>query len=190
MKKILTKFWFFALSAFLFCAFAPKAADSNIFVTRTGHIWFFSQAPLENIEAHNRQASSSLNITTGEMAFQVLIKGFEFEKALMQEHFNENYLESTKFPKATFKGKISDLKKVRFNKVGTYNIDVEGELTIHGVTKQITAPATIVVSKDGIQATSIFKVALKDYNVAIPSLVKDKIAEVVDVNVNMLYKAK
>ncbi|MGZ5282947.1 MAG: YceI family protein [Bacteroidia bacterium] len=187
MKKIFAPFWFAIFCIFIMSAFAP--AD-NIYVTRTGHISFFSKAPLENIEAHNRQASSSLNITTGEMAFQVLIKGFEFQKVLMQEHFNENYLESDKFPKSTFKGKISDMNSVNFRRAGTYNVEAEGELTIHGVTKTIKAPGTIIVTADGINVKSTFQVAVKDYNVVIPSLVKDKIAEVVDVNVDMQYKIK
>jgi polyisoprenoid-binding protein YceI len=187
MKKLFPLFWFCAMCIFTLVAFTPESA---IYVTRTGHISFFSKAPLEDIEAHNRQASSSINTANGEMAFQVLIKGFEFEKALMQEHFNENYLESDKFPKATFKGKITDMKAVKFRKTGTYNVDVEGDLTIHGITKKITAPGTIVVDADGIHAKSTFKVAIKDYNIVIPSLVKDKIAELVDVNVDMVYKAR
>lgn len=187
MKKNFILIWFGMFCIFMLGAFTP--ADS-IYVSRTGHIWFYSKAPLENIEAHNRQASSSLNTATGEMAFQVLIKGFEFEKALMQEHFNENYLESDKFPKSTFKGKITDMKTVNFRRAGTYNVEVEGELTIHGVTKPVKAPGTITVNAEGIQAKSTFKVAIKEYNVVIPSLVKDKIAEVIDVNVDVLYKAK
>ncbi len=187
MRKILPVLWFCLCTIFFLTAFSPAG---NIYVTRTGHIWFFSKAPLENIEAHNRQASSSLNIETGEMAFQVLIKGFEFQKALMQEHFNENYMESSKFPKATFKGKIKNPAAVKFRKAGTYNVEVEGELTIHGVTNFVSAPGTITVNKDGINAASGFKVALKDYNITIPSLVKDKIAEIIDITVEMNYKPK
>src|SRR5688500_15365572 len=117
-------------------AFAPAG---QVLTTRTGHISFYSSAKLEDIEAHNYQVSSSLNTETGDMAYVVMIKSFQFKKALMQEHFNENYMESDKYPKSTFKGKITDLSKVNFNKDGTYNVKVQGDLFIHGVTKNVTA---------------------------------------------------
>src|SRR5690349_11240226 len=116
------------ITLFTASAFMPV---SEKLTSRTGHIWFFSSAPLENIEAHNYQASSALNTKTGDMAYSVLIKGFEFQKALMQTHFNENYMESEKYPNSTFKGKILDISKVNFNKKGTYPVNVEGDLTIH-----------------------------------------------------------
>src|SRR5437762_2423903 len=104
----------------LFTAFTPAPL-----ITHTGHIWFFSSTPLENIEAHSYQAGASLNPATGDLAFSVAVKGFQFKKALMQDHFNENYLESDKFPKATFKGKITDPGKVNFDKTGEYKVIVK-----------------------------------------------------------------
>jgi hypothetical protein len=166
-------------------AFAPAG---SVLTTRTGHISFYSSAKLEDIEAQNYQVSSSLNTSTGDMAYVVLIKSFQFKKALMQEHFNENYMESDKYPKSTFKGKITDLSKVNFDKDGTYNVKVQGDLFIHGVTKNITSDGTITVNGGEIAAKAKFPVRVKDYNITIPSVVSEKIAEVVDVTVDVTYK--
>src|SRR5689334_13278421 len=94
------------LMAALAIAFASFKAEKKVFITRSGHVWFYASTPLENIEAHNHQVSSALNTANDSIAFSALNKGFEFERALMQEHFNENYMESDKYPKSTFKGKI------------------------------------------------------------------------------------
>ena len=108
----------------------------------------------------------------------------------MEVHFNESYMESTKYPKSTFKGKINDLSKVNFTVDGSYPVVVSGELTIHGVTKKVSAPGTISVSAGVINATSKFPVKLADYKISIPGVVKDNIAEVVDVNVSCVYDKK
>src|SRR5690606_29851446 len=103
------------------------------YLTRSGKVTFFSSTPLEAIEAFNNEAASVMDAKTGDIVFQVPIRSFKFENALMQEHFNENYLESSKYPKAEFKGKITDINKVNFSKDGTYNVTSKGNLTIHGV---------------------------------------------------------
>src|SRR4030095_1374411 len=108
------------------------ASAQNRLLTRNGSISFYSKAPLENIEANAQTAVSVLDKKTGQLEFSVLIKSFAFEKALMQEHFNENYLESDKFPKSVFKGRIEDVSKVNFGEDGKYNVVVTGDLTIHG----------------------------------------------------------
>jgi polyisoprenoid-binding protein YceI len=158
------------------------------YFTRTGHVSFFSETPIEKIEAHNYQVTSVLNSATGEMEFSILIKSFEFKKALMQEHFNENYMESDKYPKATFKGKIKDFDKINLSKNGVYNIEVDGDMTIHNVTKKETAKGTIEVKNGQIIAKSIFSITLKDYNINIPSMAKGKIAETVEVKADMNYQ--
>jgi len=158
--------------------------------TKNGSISFFSKSPVENIDANNNQVMSVLNSQTGEIQFSVIVKAFHFEKALMEEHFNENYMESTKFPKATFKGVITDLAKVNFTKDGSYPVITSGDFTLHGVTKKITTPGIITI-KNGIpSASSKFSVKLKDYEVVVPKLVKDNIAENIEITVACTYDQK
>src|SRR5215213_2734853 len=139
--------------------------SAQTYITRSGRITFFSKAPVENIEANNNQVTSILDTKKGEFAFIALIKSFKFKKALMEEHFNENYMESNTFPKANFKGTITDLGKVNFSSNGTYQVTVKGDLTIHGVTKNVEVPGTITVSQGNISAGSKFSVNVKDYNI-------------------------
>jgi hypothetical protein len=114
------------------------ALNAQKFMTKNGFIGFYSHTPMEDIKAENNQVVGALDITTGEMVFQALIKSFHFDRALMEEHFNENYMESDKIPKSMFKGKITNLSSVDFTKNGTYEVTVEGDLTIHDVTNKIT----------------------------------------------------
>lgn len=155
--------------------------------TRTGHIWFFSSTPLENIEAHNNQAAANLNTQTGDMAFIVLMNGFQFEKAEMQKHFQEKYAESEKYPKSTFSGKISNIGSVNFRKNGTYPVQVSGTMDLHGVKKPVSANGSIIVLDGKIRATSKFQLATADYNISIPAAVRDNIAKTLDVNVDVTY---
>lgn len=163
-------------------------AKAQVNFTRNGKITFFSKAPVENIEAINNEVSGFLDTKKGEFAFVVLIKSFKFQKALMEEHFNENYMESNTFPKASFKGNITDISKVNFDKDGTYPVNVKGDLTIHGVTKNVLAPGTITISQGKIGASSKFKIAVKDYNIKIPSTVINNIAENVEITVDCKYE--
>ncbi len=158
------------------------------YIARNGYIGFFSATPMENIEAHNYQASSVLDMESGEMVYSVLIKGFEFEKALMQEHFNEKYLESDKYPKSTFKGKILNIDEQNLSKDGIYDVEVEGDLSIKDVTKRIKVMGTLERKGERIVAKTKFPVRVADYNIHIPAMVKDNIAEVVDVEVKVEYK--
>lgn len=146
-------------------AMLGATAQTNTYFTRTGHISFFSKMPMENIEAHNRQVSCMLDVATGDVAYKVLVKSFEFEKALMQEHFNENYMHSEKFPKASFDGKITNIKSINFAKDGVYDAEVEGTLEIHGVKKTIHEKGKVEVRGGKISTKSVFTVALKDYNI-------------------------
>lgn len=149
------------------------------FFTRDGKLKFDATAPAspDKIEALSNSATCVLDAATGEMAWQVLIKGFKFEKALMQEHFNENYLESDKFPKATFKGKITNLSEVNLTKDGTYNAVVTGKMNIHGVEKDITANGAITVGGGNIRMNAGFSLLLSDYAISIPSVVSGNIAK-------------
>ena len=115
------------------------------YMTKNGNIKFYSETPIETIEATNNQVNSALDSQTGDLVFKVLIKSFNFEKALMQEHFNENYMESDKFPNSTFQGKVTNLSSIDFSKEGTYEAMIEGDLTIHGMTKKISEKGTFTV---------------------------------------------
>jgi hypothetical protein len=161
--------------------------NAQKYMTRNGYISFISQNPVETIKAENNQVVGALDVKTGEMVFQALIKSFHFDRALMEEHFNENYMESDKIPKSIFKGKISNLSSVDFTKKGTYDVTVEGDLTIHDVTKSIVAKGTVEVTVDGINASSKLTIVPEDFNITIPSLVRNKINKSFDVAVVMKY---
>ncbi len=158
--------------------------------TRTGYVKFYSEAPIENIEAVNEQVSSVIEISDGSFAFLVPIKGFVFEKALMQEHFNENYMESGKYPKGSFKGKIKDIGSINFEKDGEYQATFTGTMSIHGVEKEITEKATIVIKNGKASLSSKFNLRPEDYGVEIPAGKRDNISEVVEVTVKMDYEKK
>ncbi|MBX2980189.1 MAG: YceI family protein [Flavobacteriales bacterium] len=173
----------------LAAAIVPLALSAQErFGTRNGHIAFFSETPMENIEANNRKVSSVLDPNTGALQFAVLIKAFEFEKALMQEHFNENYMESNTFPKAEFKGTVVGLSAEQAKKAGTYPVTVQGDLTIHGVTKAVEHKGTITVNADGtLKAVSDFIVKPEDHGIKIPGVVRKNIAEEITVKVRIDY---
>ncbi len=167
--------------------FAQTSYGQKYF-TRSGKISFSSDAALEQIEAVNQKATSVLDSQTGKMEFAILIKAFQFEKALMQEHFNENYMESDKYPKAIFKGAITDLSKVDFGNDGKYQVDVKGDLCIHGITNSVVTAGIITVSKGNISAAADFEVAVADYKIEIPNIVKDNIAKIVEIQVAIDYE--
>jgi polyisoprenoid-binding protein YceI len=162
----------------------------DIYFTRTGKIEFHAGTSVEDVDGVNNEAASMLNIKTGELVFTVLVKSFHFKRALMEEHFNENYMESTLYPKASYKGKITNLPSVNFSVNGQYNVQTEGELTMHNVTRKVTAPARIIVQNGKITGQSTFKVLLSDYKIAIPGIVQDKIAKEAEIIVNCIYEPK
>lgn len=154
-------------------AFAQK------YMTRTARISFNATSPKspDKVEAVNNEVASILDAKTGDFVFQVPVKSFKFERDLMQQHFNENYMESDKYPKATFKGKISNMADVNLAKDGAYKTTVTGELTIHGVTRTVSVPGTITVKGGSATASARFSVHLADYKIEIPSVVSDKVAK-------------
>ena len=151
------------------------------YYSKAGRIQFISEAPLEKIEATNNSALIVLDGTTGRMDLSVLIKGFQFVKALMQEHFNENYMESHLYPKGLFSGTILNMKEINFSKDGFYTVRVQGNLTLHGVTKAMTTSGQINVKAGKIYATSTFDITIADFNIDIPKVVKDNVSKTVKV---------
>lgn len=159
---------------------------TQAYVTKNGMIRFYSEAPVEKIEAVNRQVNTALLVPTGDFVFKVLIKSFNFEKALMQEHFNENYLESDKYPEATFLGKITNIKDINFTKEGTYPSTVEGKLTIHGQTQLVKQNGTIEIKNGAVTARTKFNILLSDYHISVPNTLVNNISKSIEVTVEVM----
>lgn len=154
------------------------------YYSKTGKITFTSKAPLEVIEATNTNANIVLDVSDGTVEGAVLIQGFQFKKALMQQHFNENYLESHKYPKATFKGNLANYKSINLEKDGTYKADVKGSLTMHGVTRPFATTGTVTVAGGKINVVSTFDLTVADYQIEIPKVVQDNISKTVNVRLS------
>lgn len=184
MKKT---FLVWALTLISFCTYSQ-----NRFFTKNGNVHFDCTTPSspESIVGTNDKVSSIIDVSTGALEFAILMKAFSFEKALMQEHFNENYVESDKFPKAIFKGTISNMNIVNLSKDGSYPVKVTGIMTLHGVSKEISSGGTISI-KGGliVAAKSEFKLVLADYGITVPSLVKDKVASEAKITVDLVYQS-
>lgn len=160
----------------------------NILISNNAAVSFFSSTILEDIEGKSSLGSSAINANTGDIIFKVSNTSFRFKKKLMQEHFNENYMESDKYPVSEFKGKLE--KPIDVSKNGSYSVNVSGKLTVHGVTKDYRSVAEIVVNNGVATAKSVFKVKVADHNIKIPSLVFKNIAEIVEVRIQALYQPK
>ena len=156
------------------------------FISKNAFISFYSRTPMEDILGESNEAVSILNAETGEIGFQAIMTTFHFKRALMEEHFNENYMESNKFPKSKFNGKIEGFNKDMLKGPVT-NIKITGQLNVHGVEKTITVPGTLGLEDGKLVGTSKFKVTPEDYGIAIPSLVRDKIGKEMDVTVKANY---
>lgn len=184
MKTVNCKFRKTAFIFLLMLMAAGKLFAQDKYFTRNGKISFYSKTDIENIEAHNRAATAVLDTKTGVVQFSVLMKGFEFPKALMQEHFNENYVESDKFPKSDFKGTITNNSAINYKKDGNYPATVKGVLTIHGQSKEIETAGTVSIKDGKIALSSGFTVRAEDYKIKIPALVRDNISKTISVQVN------
>jgi polyisoprenoid-binding protein YceI len=160
-------------------------ASAQKFVSEQSAITFFSSAALEDITAKNEKSTSIINLATAEIAFSVPIKSFQFEKQLMQQHFNERYMESDKYPKATFAGKIEGLQS---NSSSPQQVKAIGKLTIHGVTRDVAIPGTIEVTSSNVIIKTKFIVKLADHKIEIPKLLWQNIAEQVEVTIEFVYK--
>ncbi len=159
---------------------AATWAEAQQFMTRSAHVDFFSSTPAEDISAVTEQASAVMDLATQSIAFQVPIISFHFEKALMEEHFNENYLESEKYPSATFQGKLSGLDPNAA--VGASQpVTATGTFTVHGVSVEREVAGTAVRTGSGWKLEAQFEVPTEDHAIPIPKLVRSKIAESISV---------
>jgi polyisoprenoid-binding protein YceI len=179
-----TRFFFLLM---LLASVTTATNAQNKYFTRTGTVIFDAEGKLDDIEeikAKNTTATCVLDAATGQIEWAVTMNKFSFANSLMQKHFNENYVESEKYPKASFKGKINDIGKVNFEKDGTYPVGVKGTMTLHGVTKEVDVKGTVTVEKGKILVNSGFDIPLKDYKIDIPTVVFVKIAESAKVSVS------
>lgn len=171
------------ITGFIFlCSFMVQAQGK--FYTKSGKITFFSSTSMEDIEAINKSVVTLLDTKTGDIQFAALMKGFEFKKALMQEHFNKDYAESNKFPKAEFKGQVTNNSEINYSANGTYTAKVKGKLTVHGETKDIETTGTITVKDGKLTVNSVFNVLVADYKITIPKLYRDNISKSIKVTVD------
>lgn len=173
-----------SIIAFVLIGLSLQVSAQGKYFTRNGTISFFSSTPVEDIKAENFGVTAILDSKSGQVEFSLLMKSFNFKKALMQEHFNENYVESDLYPKSTFTGKVLNLEEIDFTTPGTYPAKVKGQLTIHGETKEVTADGEIIVSENGMTLKSDFPVQPSDYKIEIPKVVENKIAREIVVSVN------
>lgn len=157
------------------------------YISKNAYISFYSSTSMEDILGESNEVVTILNAENGEVAFQALMTTFHFKRALMEEHFNENYMESTKFPKAKFNGKIDGFNKDMLRNPSS-EVKVTGTLSIHGVDKTITIPVKLGQENGKLTGTAKFKVTPEDYGIAIPSLVRDKIAKQMEVTVKAEYQ--
>ncbi len=159
-------------------------SNAQKFITEKSEISFFSEALLENIEAVNTKSVSIIDSENGEIVISIPMKEFQFKKSLMQEHFNEKYIESHKYPKSTFNGKILDFNM----KEGKRSATAEGDMKIHGVTKKVKLDGELEIKDGKFFITLSFQIKIEDYKIKIPKLLFQNIAEIVDVKVDLEYK--
>jgi len=177
------KYFLFLLSVFLCQSLLAQLK----FKTTEGIITFFSSTPIENIEAKNQKVASILR-DDNKVVFVVPMTQFRFPNALMQAHFNENYVDSEKFPHAFFNGKLVGMKKENYQQNGSYAVEIVGELSIKGNTKEISETGKLIVKNNTIQALSNFDIQLKDYQIKIPKIMFQKIAQSIQIKVNIHYE--
>lgn len=180
----MTKF----ISLFLFIFITSISAKAQLYTGKkdASSIAFFSKAPLEDISATNKNITVVLNTLTNDIQFSVPMISFKFRKPLMEKHFNENYVESDKYPTSIFKGKINE--QIDYSKDGEHKVSAKGTLNLHGVTKEIEATGTLTIKGNEVNIISVFKIKVADYNIKVPSLYVQNIAEVVDVTVNVILE--
>jgi hypothetical protein len=165
--------------------FSAKA--QTVYVLKSSNIYFFAGTPIEDIEADNIKSVSFFDSKTGDIRWSIPINSFKFKNALMEEHFNENYLESEKYPKAEYVGKIMNPETYDFSKPNTFVVKVQGELTMHGIKKSKTIEVTIKNESRAFTANTKFDILLADYNIQRPQILWEKLSETVSVTSTLNY---
>ena len=167
------------LKLLIFSLLISSKTFGQLYATQSGETNFFSETPVENISATNKSVGAILNTATNDLAVSMRMTAFEFPNKLMQEHFNENYMESEKFPMGIFKGKI--VEAIDYTKNGTYEVTAKGQLTLHGVTQARDLKGKLTVDNQKINLVCNFDVKLTDHKIEVPKLVFAKIAEVISI---------
>lgn len=166
--------------------FARNSSFAQIYMSAKTEIGFFSATPMEDIKADNKNSTSILNTSTNDIVFKVPNSGFKFENSLMEEHFNENYMETTKYPFSEFKGKINET--IDYKKDGSYDVSVTGKIKIHGVELDKTYKGKLTVKDNEIIVDCKFDVSLKEHNIEVPKLVVKNISENIATTIHAEYK--
>jgi hypothetical protein len=177
------------LALLLGLSLAFKAGAQSRFLTREGLTTFSASSPLEDINARSQKTAAVFDLQTQQLAFTIPVTSFQFKRTLMQEHFNENYMESERYPKATFKGKLAALDLAALRSGGPQKVTTEGDLTIHGVTRRVQVPGTLELRNGRLLVRADFEVAPADYKIEIPLLVRNHIAKVVAVRMELSCEA-
>lgn len=175
------------IKIFLVSLFFAVNTNAQNYICRDGETSFFSETPLENIAALNKSVTSVLNITTNEIAVKMVMTEFKFKNHLMEEHFNENYMESTKFPNGIFKGKVNET--IDWKKDGTFDVTAKGTLIMHGVSKERLLKGKVTIKGEEITLLCDFNIPLADHKIEVPSLVVAKIAETIAVKNKFVFTA-
>ena len=173
----------------IFLVLTIPLSGKDIYFTRSGSVSFFSSTPIEDIRAINEQTTCVLDLKTGDVSFRIPIRGFIFKNGLMQEHFNENYLESDTYPNASFTGSIEAWKDITLSET-LQPVSLKGTMTIHGVSKEIAESGNILMKEDRVIGAATFKINVADYKIEIPKILRENIAKVVDVSVDISLKKK
>ncbi len=169
----------------LFCLCLPTSTLAQKFISESSTVMFFSKATVEDISARNEKSLCLLEVATGNIAFSIPIREFQFDKSLMQEHFNEKYMETEKFPKSTFQGKlIGYSQEIK----GAQQAHAQGKLTIHGVAKEVDIQGTVTFDQNHMTLASKFVVRLEDYNIQLPQILWQNIAETIEVSLDFTLK--
>ena len=184
---IMKKISILLLSATLFSGLTLNAQK---YKTTEGQIEIFSKTPVFTIEGMDKKVASIINFETGDVVATTLVRSFKFHEALVEDHFNENYMESEKYPKASFKGKITNIKDVDLKKNGEYKVTIKGDLTLHGQTNPIDVPGTLTVKDGKLVGKTVFNVSLAGYKIRVEESYKDAIKDEIKLNITFDYGAE
>ncbi len=182
-KKYMKRITIFIVTVLSFSTYI----QAQKYITKEGVIEIFSETSLFTIEAKNQKVASILNTETGDIVASTLVRSFKFKEALVEEHFNENYMESHKFPKSVFKGKITNFSNLDITKDATYKIDISGDLTMHGETLPITSTGNLTIKGGKISAKTEFFISLEKYKIQIEENYKDRIKDEIQLIVHFNY---